>query len=112
LPVDDIKSHSIDLQLNQVKDHLKNTVEVTCRGEPGQLNLSKTKQNFNHREIWKNSGANFLVSTMRIFNHPAQGIHFLTKPLLLKRLHSFEKDKRHIRKISTTSRGGETPDRV
>ena len=53
-----------------------------------------------------------MVSTMRIFNFPAQGIHTLTKALLLKRLHSFEKDKRHIRKISTTSRGGETPDRV
>jgi hypothetical protein len=51
-------------------------VEVTCRGDPG---------------------ANFMVSTMRIFNFPAQGIHTLTKTLLLKRLHSFEKDKRHIR---------------
>ena len=91
LPVDNIKSHNIDLQLNQVKDHLKTSVEVTCRGDPG---------------------ANFMVSSMRIFNFPAQGINTLTKTLLLKRLHSFEKDKRHIRKISTTSRGGETPDRV
>jgi hypothetical protein len=91
LPVDNIKSHSIDLQLNQIKDHLKTSVEVTCRGDPGAI---------------------FMVSTMRIFNFPAQGINTLTKTLLLKRLHSFEKDKRHIRKISTTSRGGETPDRV
>ena len=89
--MDNIKSHNIDLQLNQIKDHLKTSVEVTCRGAPGAI---------------------FMVSTMRIFNFPAQGIHTLTKALLLKRLHSFEKDKRHIRKISTTSRGGETPDRV
>ena len=41
-PVQAINRHKIEFKLNQVKDHLMNTVEATCRGDPGAVFLSST----------------------------------------------------------------------
>ena len=37
-----IKRHEIELSTNQVKDHKQETVEVTCRGDPGAVFLTAT----------------------------------------------------------------------
>ena len=42
LPVEAIKRHEIELSTNQVKDHKQETVEVTCRGDPGAVFLAAT----------------------------------------------------------------------
>ena len=42
LPVEAIKRHEIELSTNQVKDHKQETVEVTCRGDPGSVFLAAT----------------------------------------------------------------------
>ena len=42
LPVEAIKRHEIELSTNQVKDHKQETVEVTCRGDPGAVFLTAT----------------------------------------------------------------------
>ena len=41
-PVEAINRHKIEFRLTQLKDHLKNTVEATCRGDPGAVFLSST----------------------------------------------------------------------
>ena len=41
-PVQAINRHKIEFSLNQIKDHLMNTVEATCRGDPGAVFLSST----------------------------------------------------------------------
>jgi len=34
--------HKMEFSLVQLKDHLKNTVEATCRGDPGAVFISST----------------------------------------------------------------------
>lgn len=91
--MDAIKRHDIQLLTNQIKDHKQETVEVTCRGDPGAV---------------------FLTATMREGLFPAQGLHTITKMNLLERLHSFEGEngRRKENRVRSTSREGETPDQV
>ena len=37
-----LNRHKIEFSLNQIKDHLMNTVEATCRGDPGAVFLSSS----------------------------------------------------------------------
>ncbi len=87
-PVEAIKRHDIQLLTNQVKDHKQESVEVTCRGDPGAV---------------------FLAATMRESLFPAQGLYTITKSTLLEKLHEFEPG---VRKVRRTSREGEAPDQV
>ena len=36
-PVEAINRHKMEFKLTQLKDHLMNTVEATCRGDPGAV---------------------------------------------------------------------------
>ena len=91
LPVSAIKSHEIELKTIQIKDHKMESVELTCRGDPGAV---------------------FTTATMRTWLFPAQGIHTITKALLLKNLHDFGEGKSHVHRVFWTSREGETLDEV
>lgn len=73
----------------QIKDHLKLSVEITLRGDPGAV---------------------FMLATMRESLFPAQGITTITKANLLRTLHRF--DKRQLHHVIRTSRQGERPDEV
>ncbi len=90
-PVQAINRHRIEFKLNQIKDHLKNTVEATCRGDPGAV---------------------FLTSTVRQSNFATQGKNFITKASILESLHTFENDRRHIHRVFWTDREGTSPDQV
>ena len=46
-PVQAINRHKIEFKLNQIKDHLMNTVGATCRGDPGAVFLSSTVRQSN-----------------------------------------------------------------
>jgi len=70
---------------------LMNTVEATCRGDPGAV---------------------FLTSTVRQFNFATQGKNFITKASILESLHTFENDRRHIHRVFWTDREGTSPDKV
>ena len=41
-PVQAINRHKIEFKLTQIKDHRMDTVECTCRGDPGAVFLSST----------------------------------------------------------------------
>ncbi len=90
-PVQAINRHRMEFGLNQIKDHLMNTVEATCRGDPGAV---------------------FLSSTVRAGVYATQGKNFITKASILESLHTFENDKRHIHRVFWTDREGTTPDEV
>ncbi len=90
-PVQAINRHRIEFSLNQIKDHLMDTVEATCRGDPGAV---------------------FLTSTVRQFNFATQGKNFITKASILEQLHTFENDRRHIHRVFWTDREGTAPDKV
>lgn len=90
-PVQAINRHKIQFSLNQVKDHLMNTVETTCRGDPGAV---------------------FLSSTVREAIYATQGMNFITKASILESLHTFENDKRHIHRVFWTDREGTSPDEI
>ena len=90
-PVQAINRHKIEFSLNQIKDHLMNTVEATCRGDPGAV---------------------FLSSTVRSAIYATQGKNIPTRTSILESLHTFEKDRRHIHRVFWTDREGTTPDKV
>ena len=90
-PVQAINRHKMEFNLNQIKDHQKNTVEATCRGDPGAV---------------------FLSSTVRSAVYATQGKNLITKASILESLHTFENDKRHIHRVFWTDREGTTPDEV
>ena len=90
-PVQAINRHKMEFKLNQIKDHQKNTVESTCRGDPGAV---------------------FLSSTVRASVFATQGKNAITKASILESLHTFENDKRHIHRVFWTDREGTTPDQV
>ena len=90
-PVQAINRHKIEFKLTQIKDHLKDTVEATCRGDPGAV---------------------FLSSTVRSAVFATQGINTITKASLLESLHSFENVKKHIHRVFFTDREGSNPDQV
>ena len=75
--------HKIEFKLNQIKDHLMNTVEATCRGDPGAV---------------------YLTSTVRQASFATQGKNFITKASILESLHTFENEKRHIHRVFWTDR--------
>lgn len=91
IPVEAIKGHEIEFYANQVKDHSMNTVELTCRGDPGAV---------------------FMIATMRVGQFPAQGVFGLTKAYLMENLHKFEEGSKHVHKVLRTDRSGESPDHV
>ena len=78
-----ISRHKIEFKLNQIKDHLMNTVEATCRGDPGAV---------------------YLTSTVRQASFATQGKNFITKASILESLHTFENEKRHIHRVFWTDR--------
>lgn len=90
-PVQAINRHKMEFKLNQIKDHLMNTVEATCRGDPGAVYLS---------------------STVRSAVYATQGKNFITKASILESLHTFENDRRHIHRVFWTDREGTSPDEV
>ena len=90
-PVQAINRHRIEFKLTQVKDHLKDTVEATCRGDPGAV---------------------FLSSTVRSALFSTQGKNTITKASILESLHTFENEKRHIHRVFFTDREGTKPDEV
>ena len=90
-PVQAINRHKMEFKLNQIKDHQKNTVEATCRGDPGAV---------------------FLSSTVRSAVYATQGKNLITKASILESLHTFENDKRHIHRVFFTDREGSEPDQV
>ena len=90
-PVQAINRHKIEFSLNQIKDHLMNTVEATCRGDPGAV---------------------FLSSTVRSAIYATQGKNIPTRTSILESLHTFEKDRRHIHRVFWTDREGTSPDKV
>ena len=90
-PVQAINRHKIQFRLTQVKDHLKDTVEATCRGDPGAV---------------------FLSSTIRSAVFSTQGMNTITKASILESLHSFENVKKHIHRVFFTDREGSKPDEV
>ena len=90
-PVQAINRHKIQFRLTQIKDHLKDTVEATCRGDPGAV---------------------FLSSTIRSAVFATQGMNTITKASILESLHSFENVKKHIHRVFFTDREGSKPDEV
>ena len=90
-PVQAINRHKMEFSLNQIKDHQKNTVEATCRGDPGAV---------------------FLSSTIRSAVYATQGKNHITKSSILESLHTFENDRRHIHRVFWTDREGTQPDEV
>ena len=90
-PVQAINRHKIEFKLTQIKDHLKDTVEATCRGDPGAV---------------------FLSSSIRSATFSTQGINTITKASILESLHSFENVDKHIHRVFFTDREGSKPDEV
>ena len=90
-PVQAINRHKIEFKLTKVKDHLLNTVEATCRGDPGAV---------------------FLSSTVRSAVFATQGKNTITKASILESLHTFEKVDKHIHRVFFTDREGTQPDQV
>ena len=90
-PVQAINRHKIEFKLTQVKDHLKDTVEATCRGDPGAV---------------------FLSSSIRSAVFATQGKNTITKASILESLHTFENVKKHIHRVFFTDREGTKPDEV
>ena len=90
-PVQAINRHKIEFKLTEIKDHLLNTVEATCRGDPGAV---------------------FLSSTVRSAVFATQGKNTITKASILESLHTFEKVNKHIHKVFFTDREGSQPDQV
>ena len=90
-PVQAINRHNIEFKLTQVKNHLKTTVEATCRGDPGAV---------------------FLSSTVRSAVFATQGMNTITKANILESLHSFENVKKHIHRVFFIDREGTKPDEV
>ena len=81
----------MEFHLNQIKDHQKNTVEATVRGDPGSV---------------------FLSSTVRSAVYATQGKNLITKRSILESLHTFEDDQRHVHAVYFTDREGSKPDEV
>ena len=90
-PVQAINRHKIEFKLTQIKDHLKDTVEATCKGDPGAV---------------------FLSSTVRSAVFATQGMNTITKASILESLHTFENVDKHIHKVFFTDREGTKPDEV
>ena len=90
-PVQAINRHKIEFKLTQLKDHLKDTVEATCRGDPGAV---------------------FLSSSIRTAVFATQGKNTITKASILESLHTFENVKKHIHRVFFTDREGTKPDEV
>jgi len=90
-PVKAINRHKIEFKLTQIKDHTMDTVEATCRGDPGAV---------------------FLSSTVRSAVFATQGKNTITKASILESLHTFENENRHIHRVFFTDREGAKPDQV
>ena len=90
-PVQAINRHKIEFKLTQIKDHLKDTVEATCRGDPGAV---------------------FLSSSIRSAVFATQGKNTITKASILESLHTFENVDKHIHRVFFTDREGTKPDEV
>ena len=90
-PVQAINRHKIEFKLTQIKDHMMDTVECTCRGDPGAV---------------------FLSSTVRSAVFATQGKNMITKASILESLHTFENERRHLHRVFFTDREGTHPDQV
>ena len=60
-PVQAINRHKMEFKLNQIKDHQKNTVEATCRGDPGAVFLSSTVRS----AVYATQGKNLITIRIR-----------------------------------------------
>ena len=67
------------------------TVECTCRGDPGAV---------------------FLSSTVRSAVFATQGKNMITKASILESLNTFENERRHLHRVFFTDREGTHPDQV
>ena len=111
-PVQAINRHKIEFKLTQIKvgmaalctfyykmlitpsscqDHTMDTVECTCRGDPGAV---------------------FLSSTVRSAVFATQGKNMITKASILESLNTFENERRHLHRVFFTDREGTHPDQV
>ena len=90
-PVQAINRHKIEFKLTQIKDHRMDTVEATCRGDPGAV---------------------FLSSTVRSAVYATQGKNMITKASILESLNTFENERRHLHRVFFTDREGTQPDQV
>ena len=82
-PVQSFNRHKIEFKLSHRKDHTMETVEATCRGDPGAI---------------------YLASSLRSYLFPGQGKHHITKVSLMENLHNLEKTTRHIHKVFLSDR--------
>ena len=57
--------HKMEFSLVQLKDHLKNTVEATCRGDPGAVFLSSTVRTSTFATQVPATDSQFLDYTLR-----------------------------------------------
>ena len=73
------------------QDHTMDTVECTCRGDPGAV---------------------FLSSTVRSAVFATQGKNMITKASILESLNTFENERRHLHRVFFTDREGTHPDQV
>ena len=90
-PVQAVNGHRIEFKLSHRKDHSMETVEATCRGDPGSI---------------------YLASTLRSYLFPGQGKNQITKVDLIESLFRLEKGKRQIHKVFFSDRDGSKPDEI
>ena len=90
-PVQSFNRHKIEFKLSHRKDHTMETVEATCRGDPGAI---------------------YLASSLRSYLFPGQGKHHITKVSLMENLHNLEKTTRHIHKVFFSDREGIKADQI
>jgi len=90
-PVQTVSKQNIEFKLSHRKDHTMETVEATCKGDPGAI---------------------FLSSSLRSYLFPGQGINHITKFSLLENLQTLEKTTGHIKKVFFSDRDGENTDKM
>ena len=99
-----------------------NTVEATCRGDPGAVFLSSTVRSAIYATqvlVYKAISGKIDTSIMQPYIQKIikiqkrfQGKNIPTRTSILESLHTFEKDRRHIHRVFWTDREGTTPDKV
>ena len=101
-----------------------NTVEATCRGDPGAVFLSSTVRSaiYATQVLVYKAILGKIDTSISVCNHiykkiikiqkRFQGKNIPTRTSILESLHTFEKDRRHIHRVFWTDREGTTPDKV
>ncbi len=90
-PVQAVNRHPIEFKLSHRKDHTMETVEATCKGDPGAI---------------------FLVSSLRSYLFPGQGQNQITLTSMVESLHTLEATTRHIHKVFYSDRDGLQTDKM